>query len=719
MNLIPTSTRPATITLYRGVPFDNKYKEHTLISTKFTYQDREVSYNKNNFLDLKIGDSDEYYYPRTTKEGIYNFQYGNGLVTAITLELDENEINSNYMRVSVRGALPTRTINYYYFITGLTQKNETTYLLNLELDIIQTFGEEFLENMKDKPVFTERKHCTRVLPNGRPHCADLSKNEAQFSGVKANHIESVKHLRPQIFDETEMYMKQLNWVYIILKEPSSSASATAINYSYTENKVRYPYIIKCFPLCTTWKIVDSTGTPIHYSGGGLGYDIAYMLRFYCSNENAVKITISPYPPFKSAGNIQETYNDVDDELTWKLLDYTLPTQHLPDEDVEYVIDNITTFRFEYFPSSPNVWADGVTLKVGYGGVIYFDEINLFEGKEPQEPDIEHDNLIRCEPKLLLPPFRKYFLESYSTQGAEFFPQLRFNRNWDIAPDLAWKMYQPKAVVSSADGNFVFTTMQEQINPFEAKSGDGGNLNYLLPTGATAYEHFMNTANAEYTQSKVVSAITNMAKIGAGVGALALSSTGVGAVAGVAGIVSGAIGIGNDITSYVAKMEDLKNTANTFNLSGSSFSRDYAMAEASLRENLYPYVITYITDNVVIEMAENYFYEYGYEVNRDCYFNTQLYRGAVQPLIDSNIFNRTNFNYVKIKDDITMKCVGSNLPLIVAKKFNEILNNGIKLWTFFGNGCIETGENIENGSYNVYRYFQKHTYDNAEFYDQYE
>ena len=155
MKLIPTSVNPVTITLYRGVPFDNNYEEHTFLSNFKMYKTGEtpvdVGHNKEDFLDVKVGVGlGHYAFPRTTKSGTFNFAFGNGLVTSVVMELTDDEINSNYMKV-VSG-----TDVYYYFITGVTQKNECTYLLNLELDVFMTFGDSLLwDNYQDnmpKPI---------------------------------------------------------------------------------------------------------------------------------------------------------------------------------------------------------------------------------------------------------------------------------------------------------------------------------------------------------------------------------------------------------------------------------------------------------------------------------------------------------------------------------------------------------------------------------------
>ena len=76
----------------------------------------------------------------------------------------------------------------------------------------------------------------------------------------------------------------------------------------------------------------------------------------------------------------------------------------------------------------------------------------------------------------------------------------------------------------------------------------------------------------------------------------------------------------------------------------------------------------------------------------------------------NVFERTIFNYVKIRENITTKLVNGNLPLIVAQKMNEVLNAGIKFWTFFGMN-LSTDAGVRNILNN---YFHQTKYCNAEY-----
>ena len=215
------------------------------------------------------------------------------------------------------------------------------------------------------------------------------------------------------------------------------------------------------------------------------------------------------------------------------------------------------------------------------------------------------------------------------------------------------------------------------------------------------ELFNQTQSNQYENSKVVNAITNGLKVVGGALAVVFGGA-MGKVGGATAIASGITGEVNTFTDWSAKMEDLKNTPNSYTFGGSSFSYDYAIAK-SQEQTLLPYLITYGVSETEYNMGAEFLYHYGYEYNCEKYFRTFI------TFSSDNVFERTLFNYVKIREDITTKLVGDNLPLIVAQKMNEVLNNGIKFWTFFYFDFTSTND-VQSI---VDDYFQKSSFCNAE------
>ena len=124
----PLHTSPVEIRLYSNIPFDNTYKHHSIISSLFKYNNVQVYLGvdalgepKERFIN-RMKNSSSYYYPRYDLSGEYNFDFTNGLIGSVVLELTPERTNANYMRVKV-GDITNGYEYYYYFITGITQVN--------------------------------------------------------------------------------------------------------------------------------------------------------------------------------------------------------------------------------------------------------------------------------------------------------------------------------------------------------------------------------------------------------------------------------------------------------------------------------------------------------------------------------------------------------------------------------------------------------------------
>ena len=695
MKLIPTSTNPVTITLYRNYPFDNSYSETALLSRRFTYNGVVVGADSNSFLDLKDG-SNHYIFPRTTKTGTYNFAFGNGIVTSLILELNDEEINTNFIKVECS---MTHEV-YYYFVTEITQKNELTYQVSLELDIFMTYGDKFLEIMKNIPVMTERKHCYRVTPTGNPRCSDLIKPDSNFTGIKANVTESVIDLQPKILDVNGVNLKQYSWCYIILK-----AVEDTYGYVYNENGVIHPYLVLCFPMVTTK----------FYNGNTLLCTLnpSTSMKHWGTDERVYKICILPYPPFNNLGSNVIT-SQTDNELIITMDSLNVHTAQY-NEQKNLDIDGVggTNVHTKFLVNGGS-GLHYCCLIEGLGGAIDYQPVDLFSNyiNTPRINTSKNYN----EWKTDFYPFKDYRLMGFASEPVNFHPELRLNKVYN---NTDWTTFYPRTIVTSnPDNTTYFTSMRVQQYDVENKVGLATNFYYSMPTSYTALQHFLNTASAEYNNSKVINSLSAIANIG--IGAMGVAKGGeMAKIAGTGAIVSGVIKEIGNITSYTAKMEDLKNTPSNLTTGGSTFTLDYAFA-LTTGLSMTPFISIYRCEDSIMKCGSDFFYNYGYEVNRDCYFETDLYE-ETYPISDSRIFTRTLFNYVKLSEDITGKLVGYNItesgiPYAIAKKFGEVFMNGITIWNFFGFTTLQNKVNVD-GIYDVFKYFHKCTFNNAEFYNQ--
>lgn len=695
MKLIPTSVNPVTITLYQGIPFDNNYSEHTLLSTKFLYRrfigdnNRNVGNSKENFINMK-NSQNQYYYPRTTKSGTYNFAFGNGLVTSLVIELTDNEINSNYMKV-VSGS-----DTYYYFITGLTQKNEVTYLLNLELDVIMTFGDEFLDNVALKPIMVERKHARRIRQTRAiisPYTITTKVNdvcfnqESTFNKLKSNIVKEFTPLEFKDFingsTDFNSVMGELNWIYIILGNENQTYFST-----YLENDVEYPYCVVCLPSIPV-NIPNVNGKTFIWSA-------SLELNHFVGDPAVQKIIVSPFPPFKVCSNVTltktgTTYNLNVTSGQWlsPVFDFYSGSNSTGSELYAYVRDNSGQLVSQGF----------VILRKGFGGKFeYTTKQSYFDTTLPSTSNARDYG----EFKLQIAPFKDLRMSSY--YGGEYNIHTQYLLLKNVTSS-SMDIHTYTIASTNPEVNSYFDYADVGNYPVDSKRGISNSVAYNFPSGTNAELLYNQTQKNQYENSKTIGAISNGMKILGGGLAVALAPNLMTKVAGGVSLASGVLGEVDTFTSWTAKMEDLSNTPNTYNFAGSSYAYDIAISKSGSKtnKNLLPYLITYGVTDREEDMAGEFIYNYGYEYNIECYFNTLLTNNS------DDVFNRILFNYVKIRDDITSKIVGSNLPLIVAQKFNDILNAGIKLWTFFDMDLTNTttATNV------ISNYFQKTTYCNAE------
>lgn len=736
----PNLNQPVSITLFSNIPFDNTYKDHTLISNKFSYRQTLIPTtisqyaDQERFLYRRVSGSG-YVYPHWTLSGDFNFDFKNGLIGSVVLELTIEQTNANYMKVQCGSD------KYYYFITSITQNNFGTYTLALELDVIATYTDDFLEGIKGIPVFTKRKHCKRTF-NGFAYSKYYKNGDSTFGDVKPSLIEDKL--------DTELYygsnttidsrFKDIMWLYICV--PSNQLA------KYFIKGVENPFAILCVPVRMGENEQDIiTNVRFEYfsstSPNAFNYNISVrdVIQNLVGDGTYKSCKLLPYPPFTNCDNI-----DIELEQNFGGFGYTLSFRTLEENIFTKTIVDSTHTRYDlHFGNNVLRIREGTSSDIKYPNwlelylqndyVYNFDELFYQDFTISDVPINQPRN---TDPKLLFKPFKKYCISSASGEEQEFYPELLtslspFRNNDNQALYLS-------TIATGYAGDFsTFTYINEVqlrnsvigwANYKYGKIGLSTTMNYTIPVGENALEVFKSTQSETYYQSKIASGITSGLTIAGGVGSIALGVAGavgsmgmstpmsIGLIAsGVGAVASGTAGVANTIKSTNAKIEDLKNTPNSINVSGSSYAHDIAMEI----NKLLPYVVIYTCSDSVLHTADDYFYTYGYEVSRDTYFNLVI---TGDNLDDVEILNRTIFNYVQIQDDITTK-IRSDIPLIVKQKLSNILNQGITLWTFFGFRSLYPLASssthlspFEPPTYNLDSWLFKHTLENKEYKGEY-
>lgn len=738
------------IRLYSNIPFDNTYQHHSLISNRFTYDDVDIylkggdTIAKEQFINRKNWSvtGHPYYYPRYDLTGEFNFDYSNGLLCSVVLELTADQTNANYMRIYSHNTNGGEY--YYYFITGIQQLNVDTYKLSLELDVLMTYQNEFLDGIKNIPVMTTRKHSHRFTSNGLMPCgADLKTGEDGFSNVKPSLVKP--HIPLSYNDSNLKKIEGIMWLYVCVDAFPTSEDATLSDYIkknglYTNNGKTYPLSIMCVPLnvaSITYSYYDSfleRDVSITYSRD----DINKGVRKLINDGKIHGAKISPYPPFievNTSITTTGTGNNRNVTITSSgnvLLTTTYGIIY------KFICGN-NNFIGGDITSEHQIYTDlGVLgeLIFSHGFLLisnqdscnyaYEDITSLLGFYNASAPSVTSSRYL--DPKLYFSPFRKYKINAqYSGEGNEFYPELLFSDN---ATTTTGKYFGFETIATGfiGDNNFYTRIKSANTTVFDNykydKIGLSCSVNYIFPCGTNALDVFNSTQANTFYQSKIATGITSGITIAGGVGSIiaglgmtvgssgALTPTGVAMVAGGATAIAG--GLAGEITnakSITSKIEDLKNTPNSINISGSNFITDDNILKDTT--NGLPYIVIYDTTMSIKNSANDLFYNYGYQVGRECYFNTELKYDFEDNGIDNNMFGRTIFNYIKINEDITNK-INADMPQIIKQKISSVLNNGVTLWSFFGFDELWKNDNEPSSTYYIDKWFMKCKLDNTEY-----
>ena len=703
------------ITLYANIPFDNSYQHHCLVSDRFKYNANDVYHSSIGYTnpacerfidrrDYKVAGM-PYVYKRWTLTGDYNFNFSNGLMASLTLELTPAQTNANYMKLVCGSDI------YYYFITGISQVNFDTYNLSLELDVIMTYQDEFLDGMKDVPVLTQRKMCHRYTNDGlTPHCADYKTGDSAFAGVKPSIVDDTiqTYLSGELDD-----LKTIQWLYICVDADVGSSGITPpfnVDSYYKYGGTIHPLSMMVVPLGMNDLIFTDGTNSVTISGS----TIINVIHNLVGSGVFHACKLSPYPPFKS--NTMTITKDASNNYT------------IRDTPAKMVIQDDGSGNHNvvmYTNSKTKIYAGGLAPAIYLPTIL--EEYRSDFQTSPFSLGFNNDYAPTItsnrykDPKLLFSPFRKYTISAPYGDDFEFYPELVYSDGVYLDDEFylstIYTCYIGDYNISTYlnpvtdDNGYDFFKSYKDLN-----IGLACNVNYNLPVGQDALASFNLTQSQTFYQSKIASGITSGVTIAGGIGSIALGVAsenplliGAGATAIAGGIASGV----NAIKSTTAKIEDLKNTPDSINVQGSCYVNDFAR-----RSYLMPFITQYIVSSVILDNADDYFYQLGYQVSRDCYFNTELsFDNDVSYQSDNNLFNRTIFNYIQINEDITNK-INANIPYVIKKKLSQVFNQGITLWTFFGFSQVyliyPPQDYDPDYTYDIDKWFMKHKYDNTEY-----
>jgi hypothetical protein len=186
-------------------------------------------------------------------------------------------------------------------------------------------------------------------------------------------------------------------------------------------------------------------------------------------------------------------------------------------------------------------------------------------------------------------------------------------------------------------------------------------------------------------------------------AIPLAQTAVSAVAGLAmgrpsagvGAIASGVGAVLDAVSFGLKLDDLNRAPDSVKATGNDFIHDYADHYDFFGLKINSYELTPQQKKMVFD----YFYRYGYRVNRECFWDIPANKGH------DALFNRSRFNYIKTNDDDIFRKIGSSgtrpIPIRAKEIFASVLNKGITMIEASNTGTTTIanfGEDKENMEY---------------------
>lgn len=720
--IYPYANQPVSITIYKGVPFNNKYESHPF-HPNFKISNTDVtSLSMADILDMKKDSTNRYFPKYTFSTETFNFNFANGLITGVTLEVPVDFCDANYMKVKTTNSSihePSRT--YYYFITGVRQKNASstgvTCELELEVDVLATYQDEIMSGLKGVPVNTERKHShryTQGTTKPKPYCCDLVNDEPVFSGLKPNTITANKKQYEVLItsNATEVVNACKNTLWAYIQYQTSDEIMLVLNDNVQGIK-GLPQVTNTLAI----PLVDSLIVNDTHSHSYTIYPKKELIALF-DNPDVYGIKISPFPPFTTLKYSpvrdsdvtqfkKETYTNLIGDTCEKIT-ITL--------DVDFSSSDVFVKFGNTFALRPtNTFTKGFMIITQYSTEYSLGSKDILDDFATSFPTKTTTRDKTYEPKLYVSPCRKYIIKTTACEGKEIFTQLVYG-NVALASTTTYISVKAIHTINVQDltlsfyPNFSLPASRNSTYDFLQDANIGLSLspNYTLPVGKDALKYFNQTQGEQFTTQKVMTGIAGVLAIVGGV-ALLGKTGGFSAQAIKAGVMAlgGAMSTAGAIASATAKYSDLANTPDEVSGQGSTIYHDF-----SILDNILPYLMVYKITPSEEEMLLDYFYDYGYNTQRCCYFNEELIDSnyAVQGYVDNNLFTRQTFNYIKLGEDISTKIHSSDIPPVVKNKIANIFQTGIKLYTFIG---FEDDIKNTSGYANFYDYYDNNKYENPE------
>lgn len=660
----------AELNLCKGVELEPNY-EHTFDFANATEQGEyfatKIYKSYDNFLHIKDRNASLF-------KGIIAKENYDYLKVPETLE---NVRECTYLFWN-NGGVNDKT--YYGFITNSYYLNESTTIIEYELDVMQTF----LFDYQIESAYIAREHQDRLETT-----LDPTKVKRKFNIMPENlNLGSdviingnQKLCKYATFTEDGQTVKRpIYWCIMIATDPLFNDSPSR----YGMNNNLYVYVV---PYVAGKSAKGAQGTDdasnntITYSSGGTNYNLwtyEALINYITTHEETIsgeatkvllpkmhQIIVTSYLPnyeqiLISSTNIL-TLNTLGTYM-WHLCTLTIGTGN--DAITRYVMKLDETRSFT---------RDNHTALLGNISDIN-EDVSNFTASITMTPDMKYESKLKTYPY-------SYIQLSHNNQSME----------------LKYENIKSKEIYGKINiyGAYSFMIYNKQYAMKDNASLDNDDLGYNygiasktindLPLTSDPYLTYMLTRSAQAVNGMAVKAVGGGVSMVGGIAGGLLASTPAGAIAGVGAIATGAITLINAVTEEVSRQEDLKNTPPSLE----NMSNDGTFSVES--KTIIPILQYMEIKPEYMQQCYSYFRLFGYKANR---LATPTYDGN-GTIVDDNmgLKSRYYFNYIK--------CADINIELAYNRDYHDkiisIFKNGITFWHY------RTGMGYNNFKPFNYRY----------------
>lgn len=620
-----------------------------------------------------------------------NFNYGNFLKTSITISYSPIFSGKvpNYLKATPEKNTECILSNFnskdplYYFISNIINLTPTSFKLELELDVMTSFLHKL--NFYT-PINLERRHCERFgyCQNENKYFTYNRDCLIDNTSIEPNLLISVENLEYKYNYTDEKLslvktIKECKWLYLFLSNNIPLTTSGGIGqyfYQYKGSSIGWQ----------NYPLISSISTNVNLKINALNSVNASLPFLTLVFPVYTSLNASDISSSVLTKGIEDVLSNT--ELTPYILSAKLSNK-CPFTDTA-IINNFQTSKssrnfYLLNDNSKSIFTDNTTYPIVFRGgrdytlgfFISLDFTNHTISKEPylatftSLPTINDKKNINLEPQ--------FFTSKYSKQGIKL-----YNKDLMIIEPFyaidSVKPYTLEMEIKELNYTFLNYDVTTIIYPYANNGMIQEGKSYINNSDWCIvndnYQQAMaNSKNSLYTgiETQVTSSLTSSllgmaktpkiddnGKIVSNIGGNVMSNA-----------ISGSMGIINNLNNFNAKLKDLEQSPNSIKIQGMEVLNELTYFNKGIGQYVY-----YGLDDTQKEIVYNYYYDYGYQVNKPYSFSSKVDYGT-------NVISRKLFNYVKINDDDFInksKDLGV-LPKIIKNKITSIFTEGFKLWEY--------------------------------------